>query len=165
MARRPRILVGKPGLDGHDRGAKVIASALRDAGMEVIYTGLRVSPEAIVATAAQESVDVIGLSILSGAHETICARIAALLRERELDIPVVVGGVIPHADVPRLKELGVADVFGQEATLPQIVSRVRDLAAAASEGEEIRDPGARGSRATRSGEPERAKADNKGGAK
>ena len=126
--RKLRILVGKPGLDGHDRGAKVIASALRDAGMEVVYTGLRVSPEVIVATAAQESVDVIGLSILSGAHETICGRIATLLREKELDIPVVVGGVIPRADVPRLKELGVAEVFGQEATLEDIVAKVRHLA-------------------------------------
>ncbi len=134
MPRRPRILVGKPGLDGHDRGAKVIASALRDAGMEVVYTGLRVSPEVIVATAAQESVDVIGLSILSGAHETICGRIASLLRERQLDIPVVVGGVVPLADVPRLKELGVAEVFGQEATLPEIVSRVRSLAEAEHKG-------------------------------
>ena len=128
MGRKLRVLVAKPGLDGHDRGAKVIASALRDAGMEVVYTGLRVSPEVIVSAAAQESVDVIGLSILSGAHETICARIAALLREQELDIPVVVGGVIPRADVTRLKQLGVAEVFGQEATLEEIVAKVRHLA-------------------------------------
>jgi methylmalonyl-CoA mutase C-terminal domain/subunit len=133
-ARRIRVLVGKPGLDGHDRGAKVIASALRDAGMEVIYTGLRVTPEVIVNTAIQESVDLIGLSILSGAHETMSARIVGLLREKNVEIPVVVGGVIPPADVPRLRELGVADVFGQEATLDEIVARVRALAAAAEEG-------------------------------
>jgi methylmalonyl-CoA mutase, C-terminal domain len=121
------VLVGKPGLDGHDRGAKVIASALRDAGMEVIYTGLRVTPEIIVATAIQESVDLIGLSILSGAHETMSQRVIDLLRARELIIPVVVGGVIPPADARRLKELGVAEVFGQETTLDEIVARVRAL--------------------------------------
>ena len=127
MARRPRVLVGKPGLDGHDRGAKVIASALRDAGMEVIYTGLRVTPEVIVATAIQESVDVIGLSILSGAHESMSQRVVDLLKSKQLDIPIVVGGVIPPADVIRLKQIGVAEVFGQEATLEEIVSRVRKL--------------------------------------
>jgi methylmalonyl-CoA mutase C-terminal domain/subunit len=125
--RRLRVLVGKPGLDGHDRGAKVIASALRDAGMEVIYTGLRATPEMIVQTAIQESVDVIGLSILSGAHETMSARVVALLGEQGLDIPVIVGGVIPPADVPRLKDLGVAEVFGQEATLEEIVTRINQL--------------------------------------
>jgi len=127
--RRARVLIGKPGLDGHDRGAKVIASALRDAGMEVIYTGLRVTPEMIVRTAVQESVDVIGLSILSGAHETMSARVLELLRAQELDVPVVVGGVIPPADVVRLKQLGVAEVFGQETTLDEIVTRVRALCA------------------------------------
>ena len=126
--RRPRILVGKPGLDGHDRGAKVIASALRDAGMEVIYTGLRVTPEMIVRTAMQESVDVIGLSILSGAHESMSRRVVDLLRHKGMDIPVVVVGVIPPADVPRLKQLGIAEVFGQETTLDDIVARVRRLA-------------------------------------
>ena len=128
------MLVGKPGLDGHDRGAKVIASALRDAGMEVIYTGLRVTPEIIVATAIQESVDLIGLSILSGAHETMSQRVIDMLRAKELDIPVVVGGVIPPADVPRLKELGVAEVFGQEATLDDMVARVRALCHSQKEG-------------------------------
>jgi methylmalonyl-CoA mutase C-terminal domain/subunit len=128
MSRKIRVLVGKPGLDGHDRGAKVIASALRDAGMEVIYTGLRVTPEVIVATAIQESVDLIGLSILSGAHETMSARIVSLLKDKQVSVPVVVGGVIPPADVSRLKELGVAEVFGQEATLDEIVARVRTLA-------------------------------------
>ncbi len=127
--RRARILVGKPGLDGHDRGAKVIASALRDAGMEVIYTGLRVTPEMIVATALQESVDVIGLSILSGAHESMSRRVLGLLKDKGLDIPVVVGGVIPPADVARLKALGIAEVFGQEATLDDMVSRVQRLCA------------------------------------
>src|SRR5688500_20163053 len=126
MARRPRILVGKPGLDGHDRGAKVIASALRDGGMEVIYTGLRVTPEVIVQTAIQESVDVIGLSILSGAHETMSARVVALLKEQGLDIPVIVGGGIPPSDVPRLKPLGVSDVFGQECTMEKDVTRIHE---------------------------------------
>jgi methylmalonyl-CoA mutase, C-terminal domain len=132
--RTPRVLVGKPGLDGHDRGAKVIASALRDAGMEVIYTGLRVTPEVIVATAVQESVDLVGLSILSGAHETLSARVIGGLRAHRLDIPVVVGGVIPPADAARLRELGVAEVFGQEATLDHIVSRVKTLIAESEEG-------------------------------
>jgi methylmalonyl-CoA mutase, C-terminal domain len=135
MARRHRILVGKPGLDGHDRGAKVIASALRDAGMEVIYSGLRVTPEVIAATAIQESVDLIGLSILSGAHETMARRVIDLLRENELEIPVVVGGVIPPADVPRLEAIGVAAVFGQESTLPEMVERVRALCEESTKGE------------------------------
>jgi len=131
---RPRVLVGKPGLDGHDRGAKIIASALRDAGMEVIYTGLRATPEVIVATAIQESVDLVGLSILSGAHQSMSRRVIEQLRARELDIPVVVGGVIPPADVAALKEIGVAEVFGQEATLDEIVARVRALIASRSGG-------------------------------
>ena len=133
--RRLRVLVGKPGLDGHDRGAKIIASALRDAGMEVIYTGLRATPEAIVAAAIQESVDVIGLSILSGAHETLSRRVVALLRDKGAQIPVVVGGVIPPADVPRLKAMGVAEVFGQESTLDEMVARVRALAEPAAGGQ------------------------------
>ncbi len=126
--RRIRVLIGKPGLDGHDRGAKVVATELRNAGMEVIYTGLRSSPEAIVETAVQESADLIGLSILSGAHESMSERTVALLRDKGLDIPVVVGGVVPPADVERLRKIGVAAVFGQEATLDQIVARVRSLA-------------------------------------
>lgn len=125
--RRIRVLVGKPGLDGHDRGAKLVASVLRDAGMEVVYTGLRAQPETIVATALQESVDVIGLSILSGAHEALAGRVLELLAREQLKIPVVVGGVIPPADVKRLEEMGVAAVLGQEATLDEIVSRVRGL--------------------------------------
>ena len=128
MAGKIRVVVAKPGLDGHDRGAKIIARALRDAGMEVIYTGLRVTPEVIVATAVQESVDVIGLSILSGAHETMSQRVVTLLRQRGVEVPVVVGGVIPPADVKRLKEIGVAEVFGQEAALDTMVARVRELA-------------------------------------
>src|SRR6267378_4016441 len=98
MERRIRVLVGKPGLDGHDRGARVIAAALRDAGMEVVYTGLRASVPAIAAAAVQEDVDVIGLSILSGAHEGICRRLLDELRQRSADIPVVVGGIIPAVD-------------------------------------------------------------------
>jgi methylmalonyl-CoA mutase C-terminal domain/subunit len=110
--RRIRVLIAKPGLDGHDRGAKVIARALRDAGMEVIYTGLRQSPEQIVAAAAQEDADVIGLSILSGAHLPICRRVLELVRERGMDgVKLFVGGIIPTQDIGELKDLGVADVF------------------------------------------------------
>jgi methylmalonyl-CoA mutase C-terminal domain/subunit len=127
-ARRIRVLVGKPGLDGHDRGARVVAAALRDAGMEVIYTGLRTTPEAIVATALAESVDVIGLSVLSGAHEPIAEKVLRLLRARGLDVPVVMGGVIPPADRERLRALGVAAVYGQEASLAEVVEGVRALA-------------------------------------
>ena len=126
--RRIRVLVGKPGLDGHDRGARVVASALRDAGMEVIYTGLRATPELIVNTALQESVDVIGLSVLSGAHVSIAERTIKLLAERGLDVPLLMGGVIPPDDRKRLAEIGVAAVFGQEATLPEIVEAVKRLA-------------------------------------
>ena len=122
-----RVLVAKPGLDGHDRGAKVVASALRDAGMEVIYTGLRATPEQIVATAIQESCDVIGLSVLSGAHEAIARRILELMRARNVQIPVLMGGVIPPEDRERLRALGIGAIFGQEATLPEIVDGVRDL--------------------------------------
>ena len=123
-----RVLVAKPGLDGHDRGAKVIARALRDAGMEVIYTGLRSNPEAIVATAMQEAVDVIGLSVLSGAHLSIAERTLALLRDNDMEIPLLMGGVIPKPDRQRLESLGVAAVFGQEAALHEVVAAVRSLA-------------------------------------
>jgi methylmalonyl-CoA mutase C-terminal domain/subunit len=132
--RRIRVLVGKPGLDGHDRGAKVVASALRDAGMEVIYTGLRITPEAIVATAVQEDVDVIGLSVLSGAHESIAKRILELLKQKNANIPILMGGVIPPEDRARLRALGVGAIYGQEATLSEIVDGVRKLAS----GEEVR---------------------------
>jgi methylmalonyl-CoA mutase, C-terminal domain len=110
--RKVRVIIAKPGLDGHDRGAKVIARALRDAGMEVIYTGLRQTPEQIVAAALQEDADVIGLSILSGAHNHIVPRLMSLLKERGLDdVLVLVGGIIPDVDVPKLKALGVKGVF------------------------------------------------------
>ena len=127
--RRIRVLVGKPGLDGHDRGARVIASALRDAGMEVVYTGLRASVPAIAATAAQEDVDVIGLSILSGAHLALCELLAKELAARGLSTPIIVGGVIPPSDVEKLRALGVKAVFGPESPLEGVVAAVRALAA------------------------------------
>ena len=129
-ARRPRVLVAKPGLDGHDRGAKVIARALRDAGMEVIYTGLRQTPEQIVSAAVQEDVDVIGLSILSGAHLAISARILELLRAQGApDIPLFVGGIIPTQDIPELNRMGVAQVFLPGTTLEQVIQSVANAAA------------------------------------
>ena len=122
-----RVVVAKPGLDGHDRGAKVIARALRDAGMEVIYTGLHQTPEQIVDTALQEDADAIGLSILSGAHMTLFARVLQLLRERDAeDIKVFGGGIIPDADIPPLKELGVAEIFTPGTTTAQVVTWVND---------------------------------------
>lgn len=125
--RKLRVLVAKPGLDGHDRGAKVIARALRDAGMEVIYTGLRQTPEQVVEAAVQEDVDVLGLSMLSGAHNTIVPKIMAGLKEQGADdITVVVGGIIPTEDVEKLKELGVAGVFGPGTSLQSIVSFIRE---------------------------------------
>jgi methylmalonyl-CoA mutase cobalamin-binding domain/chain len=125
--RKTRILVAKPGLDGHDRGAKVIAHALKDAGFEVIYTGLHQSVEMIVRTAIQEDVDVIGLSIMSGAHIPICEKLLALLTDEEADdITVLVGGVIPGKDVPRLKEIGVAEVFPGGADLDAPAQFVRE---------------------------------------
>ncbi|KOV93488.1 methylmalonyl-CoA mutase [Streptomyces sp. NRRL B-1140] len=121
-----RVVVAKPGLDGHDRGAKVIARALRDAGMEVIYTGLHQTPEQIVDTAIQEDADAIGLSILSGAHNTLFAAVIDLLRERDAeDILVFGGGIIPEADIPLLKEKGVAEIFTPGATTASIVEWVR----------------------------------------
>jgi methylmalonyl-CoA mutase, C-terminal domain len=124
--RRIRVLVAKPGLDGHDRGAKVIARALRDAGMEVIYTGLRQTPEQIVNAALQEDVDAIGLSILSGAHMHLFPRIMQLKRENRLDdVMVFAGGIIPDHDIPKLKELGVAEIFPPGSSLEEIVSFVR----------------------------------------
>ncbi len=120
--RRARVLIAKPGLDGHDRGAKVVARALRDAGLEVVYTGLRQSPEQIVAAAAQEDVDIVGLSILSGAHLPICTRVLELLREKGLDdVKVFVGGIIPTQDIEELKRLGVAEVFLPGASMAEIV--------------------------------------------
>lgn len=126
MQGRIRVLVAKPGLDGHDRGAKVIARALRDAGMEVIYTGLRQTPEMIVNAALQEDVQVIGLSILSGAHNTIVPRVLELLRERGMDdVAVIAGGTIPDSDAARLKQMGVAEVFQPGASLEHIVDYIR----------------------------------------
>jgi methylmalonyl-CoA mutase C-terminal domain/subunit len=123
--RRTRVVIAKPGLDGHDRGAKVIARALRDAGLEVIYTGLRQSPEQIVAAAAQEDADVIGLSILSGAHLPICRRIVELLSERGMSsVRVFVGGIIPAQDIPELKRLGIAEVFLPGASTQDVVRAI-----------------------------------------
>lgn len=123
---RLRIVVAKPGLDGHDRGAKVVARALRDAGMEVIYTGLHQTPEQIVATAVAEDADAIGLSVLSGAHLTLFARVTQLLRDSDAaDITVFGGGIIPEADRSALAEMGVAQVFTPGATMSDIVAWVR----------------------------------------
>jgi methylmalonyl-CoA mutase C-terminal domain/subunit len=122
MGRKTRVVIAKPGLDGHDRGAKVIARALRDAGMEVIYTGLRQTPEQIVTAALQEDADVIGLSILSGAHMHICPRIVELLREKDLtDVLVVVGGIIPDSDVPKLNAIGIEGIFQPGTPMQEIV--------------------------------------------
>ena len=122
-----RVLVAKPGLDGHDRGAKVIARALRDAGMEVIYTGLRQTPEQIVSAALQEDVEFIGLSILSGAHSVIVPRVMELLREKGMDdVKVVLGGIIPDADVDELKTLGVAATFQPGSSLDSIIEFIRE---------------------------------------
>lgn len=127
MDRKIRVLVAKPGLDGHDRGAKVIARALRDAGMEVIYTGLRQTPEMIVNAALQEDVRVIGLSILSGAHNAIVPKVLDLLKQQEMsDVLVVVGGIIPDEDAARLKQAGVAAVFQPGASLDSIVTFIRE---------------------------------------
>jgi methylmalonyl-CoA mutase C-terminal domain/subunit len=131
MSRSIRVLVAKPGLDGHDRGAKVIARALRDAGMEVIYTGLRQTPEMIVNAALQEDVQVIGLSILSGAHNAIVPRVMELLRANGMDdVKVVVGGIIPDEDAEELKKQGVAAVFQPGASLDAIVSFIQTSTAA-----------------------------------
>ncbi len=124
--KKIRVLVAKPGLDGHDRGAKVVARALRDAGMEVIYTGLRQTPEQIVEAALQEDVDCLGLSILSGAHMTLIPRIIQLLRENKAeDILITVGGIIPDEDVPRLKKLGVAEIFGPGTPTQEIIQFIQ----------------------------------------
>ncbi len=127
MERKIRILVAKPGLDGHDRGAKVVARALRDAGFEVIYTGIRQTPEMIAEAALQEDVDVVGLSILSGAHMALVPRIMELLHERGMDdVLVVLGGIIPNEDVKALEKLGVRGVFGPGASTQEIVAFIRE---------------------------------------
>jgi len=133
--KKIRVLIAKPGLDGHDRGAKVIARALRDAGMEVIYTGLRQTPEMIASAAAQEDVDVIGLSILSGAHNTLCPRLMELLREKKMtDVTVLIGGIIPEADIPALKNKGIAEVFLPGTPTQSIVDFIRQRLAPTPRG-------------------------------
>jgi methylmalonyl-CoA mutase C-terminal domain/subunit len=124
--RKIRVVIAKPGLDGHDRGAKVIARALRDAGMEVIYMGLRQTPEQIVAATLQEDADVIGLSILSGAHMHICPRVMTLLAERGLgDVLVLVGGIIPDVDIPKLREMGIRGIFLPGSPMQEIIDFIK----------------------------------------
>jgi len=126
QSRKIRVLVAKPGLDGHDRGAKVVARALRDAGMEVIYTGLRQTPEMIAEAALQEDVDVVGLSILSGAHMALAPRVLELLRANGQDqVKVFIGGIIPDEDLPRLSEMGIAGVYGPGASTEDIIREVK----------------------------------------
>lgn len=127
MTERPiKVLIAKPGLDGHDRGAKVLARGLRDEGFEVIYTGLRQTPEMIVAAALQEDVDVVGLSILSGAHMTLLPKVTRLLREKGMDdVLVTAGGIIPDDDIPALKAAGIAEVFGPGTTIREVAEFIR----------------------------------------
>src|SRR5687768_1459692 len=133
--RKIRVVIAKPGLDGHDRGAKVIARALRDAGMEVIYTGLRQTPEQVVAAAVQEDVDAIGLSILSGAHMTLFPRVVELARQEGLDDVIIFGGgIIPDEDIPRLKERGVTEVFTPGARMDDIIRFIRNNTGRGTEG-------------------------------
>lgn len=128
MKRAPRVLIAKPGLDGHDRGAKVIARALRDAGMEVIYTGLRQTPEMIAEAALQEDVDVVGLSILSGAHMALVPRIREILNQHDMrDVPLIIGGIIPDDDRPELEKIGVSGIFGPGTNTEEIAAYIRDL--------------------------------------
>jgi methylmalonyl-CoA mutase C-terminal domain/subunit len=127
-----RVLIAKPGLDGHDRGAKVVARALRDAGMEVIYTGLRQSPEMITEAALQEDVDVVGLSILSGAHMALVPRILELLKTSQLEhVRIFLGGIIPDEDIPRLKEMGVTGIYGPGAPIEEIIEDIKSSLAMA----------------------------------
>ena len=134
MTGRIRVVIAKPGLDGHDRGAKVIARALRDAGMEVIYTGLRQTPEMIAEAALQEDVDVVGLSILSGAHMALTPRVLELLKANgQTDVKVFIGGIVPDEDVPRLKELGVTGIYGPGAPTEEIIRDIRDAVGSKAE--------------------------------
>ena len=127
MVKKIRVLIAKPGLDGHDRGAKVVARALRDAGMEVIYTGLHQTAEMVVRTAIQEDVDVVGLSLLSGAHMTLFIDVLELLKEKEMeDILVVGGGIVPEEDIPKLQEAGMKGVFGPGTSVEEIVSFIKE---------------------------------------
>jgi len=135
MTERARVLIAKPGLDGHDRGAKVTARALRDAGMEVIYTGLRQTPEMVVEAALQEDVDAIGLSILSGAHMPLMARVLELLAANEMsDVPVFLGGIIPDEDADQLRQMGVTAVFGPGASLDDVIAAFNAAIAARRAG-------------------------------
>jgi methylmalonyl-CoA mutase, C-terminal domain len=127
QSRRVRVLVAKPGLDGHDRGAKVVARALRDAGMEVIYTGLRQTPEMIAEAALQEDVDVVGLSILSGAHMALAPRIMELLKANgQEQVKVFIGGIVPDEDMPRLKEMGITGIYGPGSSTDDIIKDIRE---------------------------------------
>jgi methylmalonyl-CoA mutase C-terminal domain/subunit len=131
VAKKIRVLVAQPGLDGHDRGAKVVARALRDAGMEVIYTGLRQTPEMIAEAALQEDVDVVGLSILSGAHMALVPRVMDALHERDMvDVPIFVGGIIPADDVPALKEMGVYEIFGPGTNTQDVIEFIHQAVGA-----------------------------------
>lgn len=135
MSDSIRVLIAKPGLDGHDRGAKVIARALRDSGMEVVYTGLRQTPEMIAEAALQEDVDVVGLSILSGAHMTLVPRIREVMNQNELsDVPLIIGGIIPEDDKPKLMALGVQGIFGPGSSTEEIASHIRSLVAGKRQG-------------------------------
>ena len=132
MGEPLRVVVAKPGLDGHDRGAKVVARALRDAGHEVIYTGLFQTPETVAAAAVDEDVDVVGLSMLSGAHMTLAPLVVEAIRARGVDIPVVIGGIVPNSDVAELKAAGIAEILGPGAPADEVVAAVRRAAANAA---------------------------------
>ena len=135
-----KVLIAKPGLDGHESGAKVVARALADAGMEVVYTGTRQTPKMIVKSAIQEDVDVLGLSILSGAHLQLCPRILALLKEEgNGELPVIVGGIIPDSDIPALKSLGIKEVFGPGCKTSSIVQCIQDLTSKKEAKENVTD--------------------------
>ena len=129
MQSRPiKVLIAKPGLDGHESGAKIIARALAEAGMEVVYTGIRKTPHMITTIAIQEDADIVGLSILSGAHNELCAKIISSFREKGLsDIPIIVGGIIPEADIPKLKKIGIKEVFNPGTTTGEVIECVRKL--------------------------------------